>query len=349
MLHQLWGAPTVVASALTQAQQAESGVIREALFYASLTFIVTWVIGRPTIDRLNKMGIGKKIRIDGPSTHMIKQGTPTMGGIMVVLGVFLVNAVFNSVGQGRGSILLPLLVVVSSGVLGAVDDLLNIAGGKNSGITARFKFSWLLLFAASAALVLWWPTGFFQLDSINIPFAGKHPLGAWYVPIAIFWIVGFSNAVNLTDGLDTLVGGLLALAFAAYGIIAFLQGQPFLVTLCFTTVGALLGFLWYNSHPAQVFMGDTGSLSLGALLAVVSLMTGQWLLLPVVGSVFVAVALSVILQVAYFKLTRGKRLFKMAPLHHHFELLGWAETQIAMRFWLVGMVAAMVGVALALS
>ncbi len=169
------------------------------------------------------------------------------------------------------------------------------------------------------------------------------------MPVAVLIIVGTSNAVNLTDGLDTLAGGLLALAFAAYGIIAFLQGQAYLVTLCFTTVGGLLAFLWYNAHPAQVFMGDTGALSLGALLAVVALMTGQWLLLPVVGLVFVAVASSVILQVGYFKLTHGKRLFRMAPLHNHFELMGWAETQIAMRFWVVGMVSALLGVGLALS
>ncbi len=348
MVSGLIDAPVVVGVALFQARNATAEVIREALFLAGLAFIVTWLVGRPTIDRLNKMGIGKKIRVEGPSSHMVKQGTPTMGGIMIVLGVFVVNAVFNSVGQGRLSILLPMLVVLSSGILGAVDDLLNISGGKRTGITARFKFSWLFLFATAAALTLWWPSGPFKLDSINVPILGRYAMGVWYVPVAILWIVGFSNAVNLTDGLDTLAGGLLALAFAAYGIIAFLQGQPFLVTLCFTTVGALLGFLWYNAHPAQVFMGDTGTLSLGALLAVVALMTGQWLLLPVVGAVFVAVALSVILQVSYFKLTGGKRLFKMAPLHHHFELIGWAETQIAMRFWLMGMVAAMLGVALAL-
>lgn len=335
----------VLLSIPLQARQATPEAISYALFLAGVTFVVTLLIGRPVIQHLHRLGIGKKIRIEGPSTHMVKQGTPTMGGIMVVLGVFIVNAVFNL--YDRLSMLLPLGVVLSTGILGGVDDLLNLAGGKSSGITARFKFSWLLLFSITAALVLHF--GPFQLDRVYIPFVGQYSLGLWYLPIAVIAIVGTSNAVNLTDGLDTLAGGLLALAFAAYGIIAFLQGQPYLVTLSFTTVGGLLAFLWYNAHPAQVFMGDTGALSLGALLAVVALMTGQWLLLPVVGIVFVAVAMSVILQVAYFKLTGGKRLFRMAPLHNHFELIGWAETQIAMRFWLVGMVAAMLGIALALS
>ncbi len=343
------GSSPVLLSVVMQVRNARPDVMAEALFLAGVAFIVTWLLGRPTISKLEQLGIGKKIRVEGPSTHIVKQGTPTMGGIMIVIGVFMVNAVFNSVVQERLSMLLPLGVVLSTGALGAVDDLLNLAGGKRTGITAKFKFSWLTLFAIVTAIVLWHPR-LFNLNTMNVPFLSEgFPLGIWYVPIAVLIIVGTSNAVNLTDGLDTLAGGLLALAFAAYGIIAFLQGQAYLVTLCFTTVGGLLAFLWYNAHPAQVFMGDTGALSLGALLAVVALMTGQWLLLPVVGLVFVAVASSVILQVGYFKLTHGKRLFRMAPLHNHFELMGWAETQIAMRFWVVGMVSALLGVGLALS
>jgi phospho-N-acetylmuramoyl-pentapeptide-transferase len=162
-----------------------------------------------------------------------------------------------------------------------------------------------------------------------------------------------ANAVNFTDGLDTLAAGTAAVAFVAYAIIAYRQGQLGVVTFCFTMVGALMGFLWFNAPPAQVFMGDTGSLSIGAALAVAAFMTGQWLLLPVVGAVFVAEALSVTLQVSYFKLTRrrfgeGRRLFKMAPLHHHFEMLGWSETQVTMRFWMLAMMAGLIGVAMAL-
>jgi phospho-N-acetylmuramoyl-pentapeptide-transferase len=161
-------------------------------------------------------------------------------------------------------------------------------------------------------------------------------------------VAGSANAVNFTDGLDSLAGGTAAVAFVAYGIIAFLQGQIQVVTFCFTMAGALLGFLWYNAHPAQVFMGDTGSLAIGSALATAAFMTGQWLLLPVVGFVFVAETISVMLQVSYFKLTGGKRIFKMTPLHHHFEMIGWSETQITLRFWLVGMMAGLLGVALAL-
>jgi phospho-N-acetylmuramoyl-pentapeptide-transferase len=169
-----------------------------------------------------------------------------------------------------------------------------------------------------------------------------------FIPITAVIIVGFSNALNLTDGMDGLAGIITASAFTAYGIIAFLQGQIYIVQLCFILVGALFGFLWYNAHPAQLFMGDTGSLALGAVLGTIAVMTGQWLLLPVIAIVPVAEALSVILQVLYFKRTKGKRLFRMSPLHHHFELSGWSETQVVQRFWLIGLFAAILGVALAL-
>jgi phospho-N-acetylmuramoyl-pentapeptide-transferase len=193
-----------------------------------------------------------------------------------------------------------------------------------------------------------------DLRSVALPtVAQKIDIGLWYVPVAMFIIVGFSNAVNLTDGLDGLAGSTAALSFVAYGIIAYLQGQYPLLAFCFTTVGALMAFLWFNAYPADLFMGDIGSLAMGATLAVVALLSGQWLLLPIVGFIFVAEAGSVILQVIYFKLTKrrygqGRRLFKMSPLHHHFELLGWSETQVTQRFWLVGILAAMLGIALAL-
>lgn len=174
------------------------------------------------------------------------------------------------------------------------------------------------------------------------------PLGFWYVPIAAFIIVAESNAINFTDGLDGLAGLIAVTAFAAYGIIASLQGQVYIARFCFTLVGAMFGFLWFNVHPAELFMGDTGSLSLGAGLAVVALMTGHWALLPIIGIVPLSEALSSSLQIIYFKLTKGKRLFKMAPLHLHFELLGWSETQVVQRFWLIGLLAAMAGVGLAL-
>jgi phospho-N-acetylmuramoyl-pentapeptide-transferase len=192
----------------------------------------------------------------------------------------------------------------------------------------------------------------FVLDvpELVIPVVGyEFDLGIWYVPIAVIWIVGFSNAVNFTDGLDGLAGLITATAFLVFGAIAIMQGQLYLARFCFTLVGALFGFLWFNVHPAQLIMGDTGSLPLGATLAVIALMTGYWLLLPIVAIIPVLETLSVMIQVAYFKLTKGKRVFKMAPLHLHFELSGLSETQIVQRFWLIGLLAAMLGLALAIS
>jgi phospho-N-acetylmuramoyl-pentapeptide-transferase len=315
-----------------------------SLALGAVAFVMTVVIGRPIIATLKQHKIGKRIRVELPESHMVKMGTPTMGGIMIAVSVVLLTAIFNLVG--RLSMLLPLGVLLACAVLGAVDDLLNLVGGTRTGLTARFKFAWLFLFAAVAAWVLYGPLG---LHNIFIPFVGKYDIGLVYVLIALFGIMGFAHAVNLTDGLDALAGGTAAIAYIAYGIIGYLQGQLQVVTFCFTMVGALIGFLWYNAHPAQVIMGDTGSLAIGAGLAVAAFQTGQWLILPVVGFVFVFETLSVMLQVGYFKLSHGKRIFKKAPIHHHFELIGWSETQVQMRFWLVGIAAGMLGIALALS
>lgn len=314
-----------------------------SLGLSGVAFVIMLVAGRPFIELLRRRGIGKQIRIEGPHGHQIKTGTPTMGGILFNLTVVGLTVVFNL--YGRLSMLLPMTVLICCSILGAVDDRLNLVGGETAGLAGRFKMVWLTLFATAAAVVLYWPLG---LSSAFIPFVGRIDIGLFYLPCAILVIVGSANAVNLTDGLDTLAGGTAAVAFVAYGIIAFLQGQVQVVTFCFTMVGALLGFLWYNSHPADVFMGDTGSLALGAALATAAFMTGQWLLLPLVGIVFVIEALSVVIQVVYFKMTNGKRVFRMTPIHHHFELIGWSEPQITLRFWLVGMMAGLLGVALAL-
>lgn len=319
-----------------------------SLALAALAFVVTLIMGRPIITELRRRKAAKKVRIEGPERHIIeKTGTPTMGGLMIAFTVVLLTAVFNLVG--RLSMLLPIGVLLASGVLGAVDDRMNLVGGAKTGMAARFKFAWLTVFGVVAAFILHLPDPFgLGLHHIYVPFFGRYDMGFVYLPVAAFAIIAMANAVNFTDGLDTLAGGLAAIAFVAYGIIAYRQGQVGVVTFCFTMVGSLMGFLWFNAHPAQVIMGDTGSLAIGAALATAAFMTGQWLLLPVVGFVFVAETLSVILQVLYFKATKGKRIFKMAPLHHHFELLGWSETQVTMRFWMVGMMAGLLGVALAL-
>jgi phospho-N-acetylmuramoyl-pentapeptide-transferase len=322
------------------------------LTLGAISFVIAVLWGNPLIRLLKEYSLGKQIRIDGPSQHQIKTGTPTMGGIMIIgpaliitVGLNLANLMGNTL-IGR-SIIVPMGTLLTFGILGALDDLQGIRGRrKGEGMSGRQKILLQTLLAFLIALAL-----HFVLDlrSIAIPLVPeKIDIGLLYIPIAMFWIVGFSNAVNLTDGLDSLAGWTSAIAFACYGVIAFLQGQAYLVAFCFTIVGALLAFLWFNAHPAELFMGDTGSLALGATLAVVALMTGQWLLLPLVGLVFVADALSVIIQVGYFKLTGGKRFFKMAPLHHHFELLGWSETQVVQRFWLMGLLAGMLGIALAL-
>ena len=323
-----------------------------ALTIGGITFLLVVIWGGPLIRILRTLRIGKQIRIEGPQRHFTKLGTPTMGGWLFIIPILLITGVLNLVTivselpvLGR-SILLPLAVLLGFGMLGAYDDWLGVRGPSGQGLRGRWKFLLQLVMALAAAMALKFLLGAPDLYLPNVP--EEIELGIWYVPIAMIWIVGFSNAVNLTDGLDGLAGLISATAFAAFGAIAMLQGQVFLVRFCFTVVGALFAFLWYNAHPAELFMGDTGSLALGATLAVVALMTGQWVLLLVIAIIPVSETLSVIIQVLYFKITRGRRLFKMSPLHNHFELSGWSETQIVQRFWLVGLLSAMVGVALAL-
>lgn len=322
-----------------------------SLTFGVIACLIALAAGYPFVRFLRRRGLGKKVRVEGPSSHIEKTGTPTMGGLLICGTVLLVTAVltftfYSAVGR---SILLPLFVLVSCAVLGAIDDRMTIQGVGSQGLSARTKFGWLFVIATISSVILWHPDRL-GIDFIFLPTIREKLLVPWYlfIPLSIVAIVGTANAVNFTDGLDSLAGWTAFVAFAAYGVIAYLYEQFYLVTFCFTVAGAVAAFLWFNAHPAQVFMGDTGSLALGATLAVVALMVGQVVLLPIIGIVFVAEALSVILQVGYFKLSGGKRLFKMAPLHHHFELSGWSETHVTQRFWLVSVLAAMLGVALAL-
>jgi phospho-N-acetylmuramoyl-pentapeptide-transferase len=322
-----------------------------SLALGTISFLLSVIWGSPLISLLRYLRIGKQIRIEEPSMHQVKMGTPTLGGVMMIVPVLVITGVLNIanlMGQtliGR-SILAPMGVMVAYGILGGIDDLTGVRRVP-SGMLARYKFLWQVVFAGITAMALHF---LLELRSVAVPgVVEKIDIGLWYIPVAMFIIVGTSNSVNFADGLDALAGSLAAIAFAAYGVIAFLQGQVWLVAFDFTVAGAIFAFLWYNAHPAELFMGDAGSLSLGATLAVVALMTGQWLLLPIVGFMFAAETISVILQIGYFKLTKGKRLFKMAPLHLHFELLGWSETQVTQRFWLIGILTAMLGIALALA
>jgi phospho-N-acetylmuramoyl-pentapeptide-transferase len=316
-----------------------------AITVGAVAFLWGLLIGKPVINWLRDRRIGKHIRIEGPERHQIKTGTPTMGGLIFLIPLVIAIAIFMDIPQFP-SLLLPLGIVISCGVLGGFDDLLSTVVRNQGGLAARFKLAWLLVISLVSAILLYEPLG---LDKLYFPFL-RTPIeiGVWYIPIAMVAIAGMANAVNFADGLDALAGGTSAIAFVSYGIIAYLQKQPHVVALCFAVVGALLAFLWFNAHPAGVIMGDMGSLTLGALLAVCALMTNQWLLLPIIGIVFVVALLSSVLQTLYFKVTGGKRLFRMAPIHHHFEMIGWSETQVTLRFWLVSMVAGMLGVALAL-
>src|SRR5919198_1853621 len=319
-----------------------------ALSMGAMAFLITLVLGYPFVDYLRRAGLGKKVRIDGPHTHLEKTGTPTMGGLLVVFSVItLTVALTLSLYRETGrSILLPMAVMLATAILGWYADRLSLVGRKGEGLRARTKFALLGAIALVASYVLW--RGL-EIDYIYMPgIRDKIVIGWLVVPLGLLAIMGTAHAVNLIDGLDSLAGHTTAIAYIAYGIIAYLYGQTYLVTFCFIVAGALLGFLWFNAYPAEVFMGDTGALALGATLAVVAMMLGQVLLLFVIGFVFVAVAISVILQVVYFRLTGGKRLFRMAPLQHHFEMMGWSQTQVAQRFWLISIVTGLLGVALAL-
>lgn len=313
-----------------------------ALILGAMAFVVSVVVGQPLVEFLRRRGLGKEISSDGPPSHSTKAGTPTMGGVLIFAMVLPITLAANILD--RLSILLPLGTIVAAGLLGLVDDLRTIVGRARTGLNKRLKVLLLAVLGLTAALVL-----YFALDvqDVKIPWAGEFELGPGYIPLAVLIIVFTTTAVAITDGLDGLAGGTTALAFLAYGVIALLQEQTYLATFCFTVVGATAGFLWYNSYPARVFMGDTGALALGSSLAVAALMTGHWLLLPIIGIVFVLEGVSDVIQIGYFRLTGGRRIFRMSPLHHHFELLGWSEPQVVMRFWLLGIVGSLLGVALA--
>ena len=323
-----------------------------SLSLAVLAFMMTVIWGGPLLRILRHFKVGKVIRVEEPGHHAVKMGTPTMGGVMfiapVVLLTLLLNAssLFGVTGIGR-SILLPLVVMAAFAILGAVDDWQGIRGPRRGeGMRSRTKFLIQVVLALGTAYALKY---LLQAPDLYLPaYPIEIKLGLWYIPIAAFIIVSMANAVNFTDGLDGLAGLIAATAFVAYGAIALMQGQIFVARFCFIMVGALFGYLWFNVHPAMLIMGDTGSQALGATLTVIALMTGQWAVLPVIAIIPVSEMISVVIQISYFRATKGRRFFKMTPIHLHFELLGWSETQVVQRFWLIGLLAAMVGVGLAL-
>jgi len=323
-----------------------------ALALSAFSFLLTVIWGQPLLRVLRMLNIGEHIRVDGPKSHFAKLGTPTMGGVLILFPVALLTILFNAVkvfgvSIFGNSVMVPLIVFFAFALIGSIDDWISLRGIRNGdGLSVLAKLILQLLVSFGTAFVLRYVLDVPELYIPGLNFEIK--LGFLYFPIAVIIIAGYSNAVNFTDGLDGLAGLISATAFAAYGAIALFQGQIFLARFCFILVGAIFGFLWFNVYPADLFMGDTGSLALGATLAVVALMTGQWAVLPIIGIIPLSELLSVVIQVVFYKLTKGKRVFKMTPLHHHFELLGWSETQVVQRFWLIGLIAGLVGVALSL-
>lgn len=333
-------------------------VFRYITFRTILTtltsLVIFFVLGMWAIKRLRAMQVGQYVRDDGPPNHINKVGTPTMGGCLL-LPVIMASTLFWAEPKNV-FVWLVMFVIVCFGLIGFVDDYLKTVRKSSRGLSIKSKFTLQVLVALVVAIVLHLYPGF---DShLNVPFFKTitPDLGWVYIPMAVFIIVGASNAVNLTDGLDGLAIGPIIVAFSSYLIFAYLSGNvktasylqiPYvagsgeLTVLCGAVLGASLGFLWYNAYPAELFMGDVGSLPLGAVLGTVAVITKQELVLIVVGGIFVFETISVILQVAYFKMTGGQRIFRMAPIHHHFELKGWPESKVTVRFWIIAIILAL--------
>ncbi len=339
-------------------------VFRYITFRAALAILTALVVGialGPALIRtLRKYQIAQSIRAEGPASHQVKAGTPTMGGLLILAAVLLPILLWGDLTEAW--VWVVVLTTLLYGGIGFLDDVLKVRRGKNLGLRAWQKFGLQLLVGVLAAVAIRAVAG-------NAPYAGelvapffksaRIQLGVLYIPFVAIVLAGFSNAVNLTDGLDGLAIGSVLVAFSTYTVFTYLAGNARLAkyllipsvtgagevtVFCAAMVGASLAFLWFNCHPAEVFMGDVGSLALGAAIACTAVIAKQEILLLVVGGLFVAEALSVIIQVASFK-TRGKRVFKMSPLHHHFELSGWAETKVVVRFWIVAIVFALMGLA----
>lgn len=300
------------------------------------------VTGPFFIPELHKLKFGQSIREEGPKSHQKKSGTPTMGGIMIILGITLGTL---AAAPWTSEVLLAVFIMLGHFVLGFLDDYIKVVKKRNLGLKARQKLAGQILIAVVTMYVATQKLG---IDTdIWIPGLDENvSLGALYYPLVLFVLVGTSNAVNLTDGLDGLAAGTVAIAASAFAVVAVLTGHGDLAYLCVAMAAACLAFLRFNAHPAKVFMGDTGSLALGGALAAVGILTHTEILLAVIGFVFVCEALSVIIQVISFQ-TTGKRVFRMSPIHHHFELGGWSEWKVVTVFWCVGLIASVAGLSLA--
>lgn len=340
----------------------DNAALIQLLVLTTLAFLVAMAWTPPLAHILYKYKLGKQIRDESSapvffSLHAKKSGTPTMGGVLIwlttlILALFFAGIWFIAPGSALGRLnfltrpqtLLPLGALVASALVGLVDDYYNVRriGPKGGGLRMRHR---LLIYTGIAAVGAWWFFVKLGWDTLHIPFMGDFSIGWWYIPVFIFVIVATSFSVNETDGLDGLAGGTLLISFGAYSIIALMQGRSELAAFCGVIVGSLLAFLWFNINPARFFMGDTGAMALGVTLGIVALLTNTVFFLPVIGLVFVIESGTVIVQMISKKIFHRK-IFRSTPVHHHFEAIGWPEPKVVMRFWVISMVAAAIGVAL---
>ncbi|MGI9304204.1 MAG: phospho-N-acetylmuramoyl-pentapeptide-transferase [Gammaproteobacteria bacterium] len=321
--------------------------------------VISFIAGPFLIRRLSNLNVGQTVRDDGPETHLLKTGTPTMGGTLILVAIAVSTLLWGDLGSRY--VWVVLIVTLLFGLIGGIDDYKKIKYGNSAGLSVREKLIWQSVVALIAAVFLYMSAHSAVETELIVPFFKNVivDLGWLFVPLTYLVIVGSSNAVNLTDGLDglaimptVLVAGALGVfayvsghvTFANYLAIPYVTGAGELVVFCGAIVGAGLGFLWFNAYPAQVFMGDIGALALGAAIGVLAVLVRQELVLVIMGGVFVMETVSVILQVASFKLT-GRRIFRMAPLHHHFELRGWPEPRVIVRFWIITVILVLVGLA----
>ena len=326
--------------------------------FASITaLLICLLLGRLFIGKLQNLQIDQQIRDDGPQTHLVKKGTPTMGGILIIFAVVISTLLWANFAVGY--VWLALLVTIGFGIIGFLDDYRKLAGKNSRGISGKTRLAAEIVIALFVGVILYLKPGF--NTQVTIPFFKTvlPNLGWGYIVLCVFIIVGAANAVNLTDGLDGLATGPAGICFVTYLLFAYFAGNvkiagylqiPYvsgageLSVFCGAFMGAALGFLWFNAYPAEIFMGDVGSLSMGGALGTVAVITKQEILLAIVGGIFVMETFSVIFQVGYFKLTGGKRIFRMAPIHHHFELKGWAEPKVIVRFWIISILLALLAI-----